>query len=83
MEPDRYKTEKYTIATRKEKNVIIMLNRALDSGVFSLKRVASVILAGKRTSRRHFTAKFFENSVVAKRGIDALLILSFCNQERV
>ena len=41
----------------------------------------SVILAGKCGSRRHSTASFSENVVVAKTSYQMLVVLSFCGRE--
>ena len=43
---------------------------------------ASVILAGKRDSRRHCTTSFRESVVVAEASHQMLEVLSFCNRER-
>ena len=42
----------------------------------------SVILAGKRGSRRHSTTSFSENVVVAGTSYQMLGVLSFCYWER-
>ena len=42
----------------------------------------SVILAGKRGSRRHSTASFSESVVVAETSYQMLEVLPFCNLER-
>ena len=55
--------------------------------IFSILSIArawtSVILAGKRGSRRHSTASFSENVEVAKTSYQMLEVLSFCDRERV
>ena len=43
----------------------------------------SVILAGKRDSRRYSTTSFSENVEVAETSYQMLEVLSFCDQERV
>ena len=43
----------------------------------------SVILAGKRGSRRHSTTSFSENVEVAETSYQMLEVLSFCDRERV
>ena len=43
----------------------------------------SVILAGKRESRRHSTTSFSENVVMAKTSYQTLEVLSLCDWERV
>ena len=43
----------------------------------------SVILAGKRGSRRHSTTSFSENVEVAGTSYQMLNVLSFCDRERV
>ena len=42
----------------------------------------SVILAGKRDSRRHFMTGFSENVLVAWTGYQMWEVLSFCHRER-
>ena len=42
----------------------------------------SVILEGKRGSRRHSTASFSESVVVAETSYQMLEVLPFCNLER-
>ena len=43
----------------------------------------SVILAGKRGSRRHSTSSLSENVVVAETGYQMLEVWSFCDRKRV
>ena len=54
--------------------------------ILSIARAwTSVILAGKRGSRRHSTASFSENVEVAKTSYqnEMLEVLSFCDRNRV
>ena len=48
----------------------------------SARALTSVILAGKRSSRRHSTTSFSENVVVAETSYQMLQALSFCDRER-
>ena len=54
--------------------------------IFSILSIAhawtSVILGGKRDSRRHSTTSFNENVVVAGTSYQMLEVLTFCNRER-
>ena len=49
----------------------------------SARAWTSVILAGKRDSRRYSTTSFSENVEVAETSYQMLEVLSFCDQERV
>ena len=48
----------------------------------SARAWTSVILAGKRGSRRHSTTSFSESVVVAGTSYQMLEVLAFCNRER-
>ena len=50
--------------------------------VSSARAWASVILAGKRGSRRHSTTSFSENVVVTETSYQMLEVKAFCNRER-
>ena len=47
----------------------------------SVRALTSVILAGKRGSRRHSTTSFRANVVVEKTRYQILKVLSFCDRE--
>ena len=49
----------------------------------SARAWTSVILAGKRGSRRHSTRSFSENVEVAETSYQMLEVLSFCDRKRV
>ena len=49
----------------------------------SARARTSVILAGKRGSRRHSTTSFRENVVAAETSYQMLEVLPFCDRERV
>ena len=49
----------------------------------SARAWTSVILAGKRDSRRYSTTSFSENVEVAETSYQMLEVLSFCDRERV
>ena len=51
--------------------------------VLSARTRTSVILAGKRGSRRHSTTSFSENVEVAETSYQMLQVLSFFDRERV
>ena len=51
--------------------------------VLLVREPASVILAGKRGSRRHSTTSFSENVVLAEASYQMKEFLSFCSQETV
>ena len=54
------------------------------SSILTSARVwTSVILAGKRGSRRHSTTSFSENVEVAETRYQMLVVLSFCDRERM
>ena len=46
------------------------------------RALTSVILAGKRDSRRHPTTCFNENIVVAETSYEMLKVLSFCERDK-
>ena len=48
----------------------------------SARARTSVILAGKRVSRRHSTTSLSENFELAETSYQTLKVLSFCDRER-
>ena len=55
----------------------------ISSILTSARAWTSVILAGKRGSRRHSTTSFSENVEVAETRYQMLVVLSFCDRERM